>query len=184
MQLEHRGILCTLLAVVMASAGNPAVATVFELFATGVVWGLIEYLLHAQVHRDPVTYVETDHKKHHTDPNNPALSVVSNGTFATGLIVLWLPTMVFELMAPRIGMYFMVWYVLYELFHLWLHTTEKLFGRAKEWHRVHHSHPKSAHGVTTFTWDVVFGTAPEGWSSDWTGYPLGIIPIVGWMFAQ
>jgi hypothetical protein len=184
MQIEHRGILCAILAVVMATATSPAVLTVFEFIATGVVWGLLEYLLHAQVHRDITAYVETNHKKHHGAPDDPALAVVSNGAFATGLIVLLLPTMVFELMAPRIGMYLLAWYVFYELFHLCLHTVGTPFTHAKEWHKSHHGHPKTAHGVTTFTWDLLFKTAPADWTIEWAYYPLGFIPIVGWMFVQ
>ena len=140
-------------------------------YGTGLVgWTLIEYLLHRVLfHHAPI--LSRIHERHHHSP----LDLIGTPAWASvllGLIAVASPAweaLGFDLgTAATAGM--VTGYLWYVFVHYAIHHWRPRRGSYLYWARLRHArHHHISHsgnfGVTTSTWDHVFGTAIEGRTS-------------------
>lgn len=159
--------------VAVVSDAVPILAAPAIFLAGGMVWSLIEYLLHRHgMHWEPRSLAllrlrETvlPHMNHHRNPGAPNIVVMRKqqipaALILAGFLALWTvapagPAAVFM---SGIG----AGYMLYELVHFSIHQcnlTSRMTRRLKQHHLHHHFRNESVNfGVTTPIWDHVFGT--------------------------
>lgn len=138
-----------------------------------VIWSLIEYTLHRFLfHCRTSSYWANTlhyllHGCHHKHPQDPYRLVFPPALAAVFCTALVYPFTCFLQVKTVYALFGggLLGYVCYDVTHFWLHfgfgtRLESLYSMRK-YHLAHHfKHPESGYGITSTTWDRVFGTFP------------------------
>jgi sterol desaturase/sphingolipid hydroxylase (fatty acid hydroxylase superfamily) len=148
----------------------------FALLCGGILWTLVEYLLHRFVyHKVPV--IRNLHGMHHSHPNDflgsPIwVSIVGFSSFLALLALIWDIDISCGMTSGLIVGY-VAYLLTHDAVHRWQLSERSWMRNHRLRHLRHHRNPLPGNfGVTTGFWDLVFGTAivPER--------ARGSIPIV------
>jgi sterol desaturase/sphingolipid hydroxylase (fatty acid hydroxylase superfamily) len=138
----------------------------------GLLWTLIEYLVHRMVYHR-VAFLTKYHEGHHADPR---AYVGAPPLFGTSLVFLisFIPLLTVDMvLADAISVGMLLGYTAYMLVHHgchhWTPTRGSYLYRARVRHAAHHYRSKEANfGVTTSLWDRAFATHLQS-ACDWAG---------------
>jgi sterol desaturase/sphingolipid hydroxylase (fatty acid hydroxylase superfamily) len=132
------------------------------IFAGGVfAWTLVEYVIHGVLGHQHRTFVASLHDVHHRDPR----AVFAVHAYIPTAIVF---AVVFAIFGLAPGVIFLcgilTGFAVYEFVHYRIHFARPacaLEARLRARHLGHHlAEPDAIFGVTTWLWDVAFGTEP------------------------
>lgn len=154
-------------------ADGAGVASILYILGGVLFWTLTEYWLHRAVfHFDTGRGFITRlhwimHGVHHDHPNDP-MRLVMPPAVSIPLAVIFLTVFALVLGSPYwmiFGAAFLSGYLLYDMTHYYVHhgRPRTVVGRKlREWHMRHHFQDhERGFGVSSPTWDHVFGTKPR-----------------------
>ena len=160
----YGGGVIALASIVAAGAPRHQLVSIAAVTLTGLVsWSLIEYLVHRFVLHG-IKPFSAWHTLHH---DRPAALICAPTAFTAGLFVflVFLPSLAlgsgWRAAALTLGVLagYLAYAITHHATHHW-HGKSRWLKRRKRWHAAHHHVETNAcFGVTSVTWDRLFGTA-------------------------
>jgi sterol desaturase/sphingolipid hydroxylase (fatty acid hydroxylase superfamily) len=143
-------------------SGFDILAWLGSVVAGGVLWTLVEYVIHRAVYHR-VSFLQQYHDAHHANPRAYLGAPPGMGTSLVFLVTFLPANVIAPILANGLTVGMLVGYAAYQLVHAACHFSKPrrsgYLQRLRAHHSMHHYHPEAGNfGVTTPFWDRMFGT--------------------------
>lgn len=182
MKGDTKAALLSLFAMFLTTSSPGGVLSVAKFMGVGILYGFGEYILHSTSHT--TGYETIQHRFHHVDPKDRKRTAFSDFLFFKLSLFMTLGTVVLHVIPLDLAVYLVVWYGMYEVFHMLLHDeheTSMLIRRARVYHNVHHDNTTKNYSVTTTGWDRLFRTADPRVKELWGPWVLALFPYLAFL---